>query len=218
MKVPAFSEEMTIQLGGGLFIAMGVAGSFLFASQAGFAFFSVASCALAIAGAAFLVGCLTGFLFGIPRAPSDSLVQPEGDNVTAGANAGTVGGDRVTKAAAGSEAVAGTSIGRYRPNTNLEQISDWLTKILVGVGLTQLAQVPQAASALAQGFSPLLGGEPQSGGFGVAMTIYFFVGGFIVTYLWTRLKLGVAFGVADDPGIRRRLRVLEEEFTRATAH
>lgn len=25
-----------------------------------------------------------------------------------------------------------------RPNSNLEQISDWLTKILVGVSLTQL--------------------------------------------------------------------------------
>ncbi len=30
----------------------------------------------------------------------------------------------------------------YRSNTNLEQISDWLTKILVGVGLTQQTFFP----------------------------------------------------------------------------
>src|SRR6266508_6277591 len=62
-----------------------------------------------VAGGAFVAGGLLGFLFGIPR----SLAGPEGS---------------VDGAAAG---------GAYRPNTNLEQISDWLTKILVGVGLVQ---------------------------------------------------------------------------------
>lgn len=31
---------------------------------------------------------------------------------------------------------------RYKGNSNLEEISDWLTKLLVGVGLVQLAAVP----------------------------------------------------------------------------
>ena len=29
----------------------------------------------------------------------------------------------------------------YRPNTNLEQISDWLTKLLVGACLVQLSAI-----------------------------------------------------------------------------
>ena len=35
------------------------------------------------------------------------------------------------------------------PNTSFDQISDWLTKILVGVGLTQLLGLPQKLQALA---------------------------------------------------------------------
>jgi len=37
----------------------------------------------------------------------------------------------------------------YSGNTNLEQISDWLTKILVGVGLTQLREIPGQVQRLA---------------------------------------------------------------------
>src|ERR1700730_13401118 len=38
----------------------------------------------------------------------------------------------------------GSTPASTRINTNLEQISDWLTKILVGVGLTQLHKLPTA--------------------------------------------------------------------------
>jgi hypothetical protein len=57
----------------------------------------------------------------------------------------------------------------YRPNTNLEQISDWLTKILVGVGLTQLAQVRSGAAVLSEALKPVLGNTQASGPFGVAV-------------------------------------------------
>jgi hypothetical protein len=146
-------------------------------------------------GAAFLLGCLTGFLFGIPRAPTHERAVPQTEKITDPATA------------------AGKQVSGYRPNTNLEQISDWLTKILVGVGLTQLAQAPRAASALASALSPILGDAPHSGGFGLAMVIYFFVGGFFLTYLWTRLKLGAAFREADLAGIGNQLRNLEAQLS-----
>jgi glucosamine-6-phosphate deaminase len=66
-------------------------------------------------------------LFGIPR----SLAGPEGAE---------------DKAAAGA----------YRPNTNLEQISDWLTKILVGVGLVQFTTLAQHAGDLVTFLGPAL--------------------------------------------------------------
>jgi hypothetical protein len=71
-----------------------------------------------VAGTFLLLGAIIGLLFGIPRALQQEKVI--GDS----AGSGT------------SSAGSGTASG-YRPNTNLEQISDWLTKILVGVGLTQ---------------------------------------------------------------------------------
>src|SRR5271166_176498 len=40
-----------------------------------------------------------------------------------------------------SEFIAGAT-ERYAANSNLEQISDWLTKLLVGAGLVQLTSVP----------------------------------------------------------------------------
>src|SRR5215207_3296326 len=57
-------------------------------------------------GAAFGVGALVGFLFGIPR-----RFQREGSD---------------------------PALGGLVVNTNLEQISDWLTKIIVGVGLVEI--------------------------------------------------------------------------------
>jgi hypothetical protein len=78
---------------------------------------SVLAVALLVAGAAFLGGALLGFLFGIPR----SLAV------------------EATPAGTTAEPVeAGQRAALYRSNTNLEQISDWLTKILVGVGLVEL--------------------------------------------------------------------------------
>src|SRR5207247_8409037 len=47
---------------------------------------------------------------------------------------------------------------RYKPSTSLEQISDWLTKIIVGVSLTQLSNIPiklgELARYIASGMSP----------------------------------------------------------------
>ena len=190
MKIPTISEEATIQLGGGGVVVLGVAGSLFYASQKSFDFTSVASCALAIGGAALLLGTFTGFLFGVPRAGEQSSEQ-QGVSGNSARNS--------------DDAIARP----YRPNTNLEQISDWLTKILVGVGLTQLAQAPAAAGALANALSPLLGGAPFSGGFGVALALYSFISGFFIAYLFARLKLGAAFAAADLGAVGDKVKALE---------
>ena len=59
-----------------------------------------------LAGGAFTIGALLGFLFGVPRALTGA-----------------------------------TQEAGLRSNTNLEQISDWLTKILVGVGLVEIGRL-----------------------------------------------------------------------------
>jgi hypothetical protein len=84
----------------------------------------------------------------------------------------------------------------YRANTNLEQISDWLTKILVGVGLTQLTEIPtqmkKVATFLAGGL-----GSPESASFALAIIVFFVVCGFLFGFLWTRLFLAGALMHAD---------------------
>ena len=72
-----------------------------------------------VSGRSFL-----GFLFGLPK-----TAPP----------AGAFGAAPTTGSAAAPQ---GPSSGqRYRPNTNLQEVSDWLTKIVVGVGLTQVANL-----------------------------------------------------------------------------
>jgi hypothetical protein len=92
-------------------------------SKAEQGFLSVASVSLLLAGASTFVGGLLGFLFGIPR-----TLQQEGANAPVEANAAAASGSAASRI-------------EYRINTNLEQISDWLTKDSGLVAFT-LALVP----------------------------------------------------------------------------
>jgi len=115
---------------------------------------------LLTAAAAFAAGALLGFLFGIPRFLAQQGVA---------AAPGGAGGPS------------------YAPNTNLEQISDWLTKILVGVGLIQLGQVGHAISTLGTGIEGVLGPNTQS--IAIMLMVSFTIVGFLSSYLFTRLRL-----------------------------
>ena len=78
-------------------------------------------------------------------------------------------------------------------NTNLEQISDWLTKILVGVGLTQLNNLPPKMWALAD---KLKTGLNNNQAITECIIVNFLVCGFFAGYLLTRLFLAGAFTAA----------------------
>ncbi len=121
------------------------------------------------AGASLACGILVGFLFGIPKASQDGSAQP------------------LASPPAG---------GGLKANTNLEQISDWLTKIIVGVGLVQLTKIPPALRSLADYLSSGFGTQtaPNVGPLvpsAVVMTIicYFGIFGFLLGYLWARIYL-----------------------------
>jgi hypothetical protein len=131
--------------------------------------------------ACLAIGGLVGFLFGIPKTLQS--------NRAAGEKPGTPGSSEE------SANDKGDDFGQ-RVNTNLEEISDWLTKILVGLGLTELRQVPdrlqQASVYVADG----IGGKPERQ-FAWALIVYFTVVGFLASYLLTRLFLQRAFYFAD---------------------
>jgi hypothetical protein len=137
---------------------------------------------LLIMGSAGLVGGIIGLLFGIPKTRSDP---------------GSVGpspADNAAKLLADPNRRSG-----YDANTNLEQISDWLTKIIVGVSLTELptirAEFHKAATYLGDGFVTT---GPQGAAAAAPLAaalilVYGLTGGFLAGYLLTRIFLQGAF-------------------------
>lgn len=149
------------------------------------AFFSVVSVASMLAGASAFVGGTLGFLFGIPRTLQDESGSSRKE---------TRGEDE-------DEQPTKTRSFGYRANTNLEQISDWLTKILVGVGLTQINGIRAGIGDLTAYVAPGLGGRNDSQVFALTVLTFFVVVGFLIGYLWTRLFLAGALRIADQAAI-----------------
>jgi hypothetical protein len=92
----------------------------------------------------------------------------------------------------------------YLSNTNLLDVSDWLTKIIVGISLVQIGNLPSALGRLGRSIAPMLGYSPQPnpscaaavitsegaiGGIGVAMCLSTLVIAFSSGYLFTRVIL-----------------------------
>jgi len=102
---------------------------------------------------------------------------------------------------------------QYQGNTNLEQVSDWLTKILVGVGLVQLGRALPALANLADSLKRPLGDTPSSGAFGLAIALAFSGLGFLYLYLWSRLRF--AGELRDADLINAQIDIQEEKKTTA---
>jgi hypothetical protein len=96
-------------------------------------------------------------------------------------------------------------------NSNLEVISDWLTKILVGVGLTEMKSIPPALGSLATFIAGGSQAPDKDKAFALFVILYFFFGGFVAAYLETRVFLTGAFLRSDPLG--KRLSDSEPEST-----
>ena len=83
------------------------------------------------------------------------------------------------------------------PNNNLIDISDWLTKIIVGVGLVELKQVPARMKTIAGPLSACLGGECGLA-IAVAVVVFFAFVGFLIGYINSRTFLRAMFSIYDD--------------------
>jgi hypothetical protein len=131
-----------------------------------------AALAIIAASACAIIGGLIGFLFGIPR-----YIR--------------------AKDSSGAVSVAGGG-SDWGPNTNLEQISDWLTKILVGVTLVQFNEVRKTLEDIAKGLTQGLTGSSEPFAFAMGLILFFLGVGFPLGYLWTRLFLPGAYFRADN--------------------
>lgn len=86
-------------------------------------------------------------------------------------------------------------------NTNLEQISDWLTKIIVGVSLVNSEKVGDAMWTAAKQMALSIGGGPSRESLALAILVYFAVVGLLGGYLLTRLFLQRAFSAVGSTEI-----------------
>lgn len=157
--------------------------------------------------AAASVGGAFGFLFAVPRVlAQDSAARDlPAAEIANGLPAETEGQseDRLKKRL-------------LRSNTNLERISDWLTTMLVGVGLSQLSHIDDALSR----FRDFLAAYATPGSsctsdcssmlpaVGPMVLVFGFVMGFLGLYIYTRLVLVSLFNEIEgelDKGLRQRL-------------
>jgi len=159
-------------------------------------FVRIASVGILAAGASLFLGFVLGFIFCIPR-----TAKPSGSAAASASTDGKPSSDSFPH----STAVA---VSAVETNTNLVDISDWLTKILVGVGLVELNKIPSGLQRLAEFMGPGLR-ECESNAclgsskaFAIAIVIFFFGAGFLIGYLWTRLYFQRALSELADKAHR----------------
>lgn len=74
-------------------------------------------------------------------------------------------------------------------NSNLDEISDWLTKILVGLGLVQIGELTRRFGELSDSLADGLGGGDTAKSFAVGLLLYSLIDGFILSYIWARVEV-----------------------------
>lgn len=126
---------------------------------------------MATALAAFLIGCLVGFLFGIPKVVSSGQAR----------------------LSSGSDA--------YTPSSNLAEVSDWLTKLLLGAGLVQLtrlgAPIGHLIDTVAAGLTaatatsgPTPAAKVMAGAILIGYVAIGVLDSYVVTTVWYQNRLG----------------------------
>jgi hypothetical protein len=121
--------------------------------------------------AALISGFLVGFLFGIPRVVSSGELRQTSKDT-----------------------------GAYTPSSNLAEVSDWLTKLLLGAGLVQLTRlggpigdlIDHVAAGLQvtpPGHGPSEAAVVMAGAILLGFSVIGFLDGYVVTTVWYQKKI-----------------------------
>lgn len=154
----------------GILMLLGLVFIVLFSISEGRNWGNVLSVISLVMLASFAGGAIMGFIFGIPR-----TLQGDGDAAVKIQNGTKDSGVRSDN---------GSSV---KANTNLEQLSDWLTKIIVGVGLVEFKEIATSIATISERLSSGIM-DPRFGFTIISATIIFYLlMGFLICYLWTRI-------------------------------
>lgn len=156
-----------------LFVALLI----FFGADRSFVVFTVAI----VMGAYYIAGCVLGFIFAIPKSfqNNQQVMEPAVDKDGKPLNPNSARRDGM----------------RYKDNTSLEEISDWLTKIIIGLSLTQFNHlqdmIDTAARSIQAGLSSALCKDCTKVNlysFSYALIILYSLAGACCGYLWTRIE------------------------------
>jgi len=86
----------------------------------------------------------------------------------------------------------------YHISNNLTDISDWLTKIIIGLGLVEIKAIPSVLYSLGIFVQKETDGESSIKVFSVCCTIYFSIFGLYFGYNYMRLFLSGKYKGADE--------------------
>lgn len=100
----------------------------------------------------------------------------------------------------------------YSLNNSLVEISDWLTKIIVGLGLVNLKQIPGYLVSLGEYVRTSSKYDGQLLNiYSIGIVIYFGFLGLYIGYNYMRLVLSNKYKYADDNLIRKELEIANEK-------
>lgn len=120
---------------------------------------------------AFSAGGMLGLLFGSPTFGNQTAAA-----VVASASTGSTGATQNGKSA---------QMG-VRPNTSLERVADWLTTMIVGLGLVNLGSIKSEATSLSVWLTQAITGANSANGTpGASIALGFSFAGFLLVYLWS---------------------------------
>jgi hypothetical protein len=124
--------------------------------------------------ACLAIGAALGFLFGVPKT-----------GLSTNGNKDTQMGTQQSS--------------QTRPNTNLEEISDWLTKIIVGLTLVNVKTIGSTLWQISEKMALVAGKDPSgiNTSVSLAILITFLTAGFLNGYFCTRLFLQQIFIFSD---------------------
>jgi hypothetical protein len=180
----------------GLLMAAGVIGVLIYAQQywsGGRAkVVGVLGGSLLVALGALAGGLLLGLLFAVPRALQERPQTPPGGGSTTPSQPAPGGA---------APQPANTTVARrlFQTNANFERLSDWLTSIIVGLGLVNLNSLPGYLRNMGTYFAIGIGLPFEAGGAILAIILHFATCGFLFSYLITRLYLTQALEDAEQP-------------------
>jgi tetratricopeptide (TPR) repeat protein len=168
-------------------------------------FLDVLGILIVTAFASFASGGIIGFLFGIPHSiqqntPISNNLPTSTNSVATSTNAS---GDTNDSSTAMAQKITTTPAAvldtnhqaklNYTPSTNLEQIADWLTKIIVGVGLIEIHKIINLFNQFCLELGKTLehySATQWNGSLVIGCIIILFsIEGFLMVYLWTYVYL-----------------------------
>jgi len=148
------------------------------------------------AASATAVGLLFGLLFGVPRFVSSGQLRLTAKQTSQ---------QGASPATSSESTPTGATVA---PSSNLAEISDWLTKLLLGAGLVSLTRLgtPLAhlVDSVGAGLSPNGVATGSSKVVGAAIMFGFtalgFLYGYMLTTTWYRVELGKLYGSGKKDG------------------